>query len=202
MLSENQVRGRSVMRNAFWLSGGFVALLGAVGCDEPVVKGEGRAGGAKQVAEASRPEPVQVDLRPASGSTVKGHATLTEQANGVSVFVEFASAPPGKHGLHVHERGDCSDPRAESAGEHFSPERTKHGLPTDPEHHLGDLGNVTIDEEGGGYAQRAIPTATLRKHVPRSLIGRSLVLSEPEDRGSGHPAEVSGRRIACGVISR
>src|SRR5215472_8656823 len=57
-----------------------------------------------------------------SGSTVTGTATFTELATGgVKVHVHIEHAPPGTHGLHIHEKGDCSDPKGMSAGGHFNP---------------------------------------------------------------------------------
>merc|ERR1712126_535025 len=42
----------------------------------------------------------------------------------------------GKHGFHIHENGDCSDP-----GAHFNPEMKKHGTLYDSarDYHTGDL---------------------------------------------------------------
>jgi Cu/Zn superoxide dismutase len=37
----------------------------------------------------------------------------------VEVRSEVTGLPPGKHGYHVHMFGDCSDPKANSAGDHL-----------------------------------------------------------------------------------
>src|SRR4051794_38265397 len=60
-------------------------------------------------------------LSPASGSSVGGTITFTISGDGVKVTGDITGLTPGKHGFHVHEFGDCSDPKAASAGGHFNP---------------------------------------------------------------------------------
>src|SRR5260221_11986081 len=57
-----------------------------------------------------------------SDSTVSGTATFTElSTGGVKVHVHIEKAPPGTHGLHIHEKGDSPDPKGASAGGHVNP---------------------------------------------------------------------------------
>src|SRR5437868_4295002 len=60
-------------------------------------------------------------LEPKSGSKVTGTARVTPSASGVDVLVTVQDAAPGEHGVHIHEKGDCSDPAANSAGSLQSP---------------------------------------------------------------------------------
>jgi hypothetical protein len=55
--------------------------------------------------------------------------------------------PNTSHGMHIHEKGDCSARDAASAGEHFNPTSSQHGSPSAAPHHGGDLGNVTADSK-------------------------------------------------------
>src|SRR6267143_7129418 len=55
-------------------------------------------------------------LEPKSGSKVTGTARVTPSASGVVVLVTVQDASPGEHGVHIHEKGDCSDPAAMNAG--------------------------------------------------------------------------------------
>ena len=174
--------------------GGPVATPGG-GAGAPIATAAGAgvagAGGARRALAA---------LRPASGSKAEGKATFADRGGGVLVVVDIANAPPGKHGIHVHERGDCSDPKAMSAGAHFAPEGHAHGLPGSPERHLGDLGNVDIGKDGTGRLEITVPRANLRPGDSLSFVDRALVLHALPDTGKG-PSGESGDRIACGRIA-
>ena len=49
-----------------------------------------------------------------------GQATFTEGPDGVLIRLEFSAGAltPGWHGLHLHQRGDCSDVAAGFPDEH------------------------------------------------------------------------------------
>src|SRR5689334_9514566 len=68
-------------------------------------------------------------LHPTKGSTVSGTVVFTKVEHGVQVHAHISGLTPGKHGFHVHEFGDCSDPAAKSAGGHFNPHKHEHGGP-------------------------------------------------------------------------
>ena len=73
------------------------------------------AGASLRASDA--PAQARAAIEPRSGSTVMGTATFTElPSGGGKVVVKIEKAPPGTHGLHIHEKGDCSDPEAKSAG--------------------------------------------------------------------------------------
>ena len=137
-----------------------------------------------------------------AGSAVSGQATFTESDQGLKIEVEISGAPPGKHGFHIHEKGDCSE-QGEAAGGHFNPDSVPHG---DLEKqglthvHAGDLGNVEIDASGAGRLEKTIPGLSLREGK-YSVRGRSLILHEKED-DFGQPTGNAGSRIACGVIPK
>ena len=71
------------------------------------------------------------NLNGSTGGTHTDHALLGNEPNlilldevlgylisagGVKVHVHIEKAAPGTHGLHIHEMGDCSDPKGASAG--------------------------------------------------------------------------------------
>src|SRR4029077_17674928 len=60
-------------------------------------------------------------LEPASGSKVKGQATFSQDGSRVRATGEITGLTPGRHGFHLHDKGDCSAADAESAGGHFNP---------------------------------------------------------------------------------
>src|SRR6187402_3233353 len=79
-------------------------------------------------ASTSRPVAV-ANLSPTSGSSASGTVTLTGQADGsVSVAVDLKGVPPGAHGFHIHDKGDCGD-NGNAAGGHFNPGSSAHGAP-------------------------------------------------------------------------
>jgi Cu-Zn family superoxide dismutase len=104
---------------------------------------------------------------------------------------------PGKHGIHVHEKGDCSAPDAASAGAHFNPTNQHHGGPMTAEHHAGDFGNIEADASGKAHVDWK---GKMSLSGADSIIGRSLVVHEKEDDLKTDPSGNSGARQACGVI--
>jgi Cu-Zn family superoxide dismutase len=139
-------------------------------------------------------------LEPRSGSKVTGTAALSALPDGsVEITIAVANAAPGKHGVHLHETGDCSAPDAASAGGHFNPGGTTHGAPDHPPHHAGDLGNIDVGADGTGTLTMHLAEATLGAG-PNSVLGRAVVVHEKVDDLTSQPAGASGPRVACGVI--
>ena len=138
-------------------------------------------------------------LESRSGSNVTGEARLLDTGDGVQVTVTVAGATPGKHGVHVHQVGDCSAPDAKSTGDHFNPETHQHGAPGVPEHHVGDFGNIEVGDDGNGTLTLVVPGATLTPG-PMSLTDRAVVVHASEDDFTTQPSGNSGDRVACGVI--
>jgi len=135
-------------------------------------------------------------LEPRSGSNTSGTARITPTASGVVVLIEVQNAAPGEHGVHVHEKGDCSDPAAMSAGGHFNPKSAAHhGGPSTPVRHGGDLGNMQVDSNGRGLLVVAVGDLTID-----NVVGRSIVVHQAVDDLKTDPAGNSGARVACGTI--
>lgn len=150
------------------------------------------AGGATRAAAA---------LAPKSGTNTGGRVTFEQQAGGVMVVVAVTGLPPGsQHGFHVHEKGDCSAPDAMSAGGHFNPTAKPHGQMSMPDHHAGDMNNLTADSAGNARAQFVMPDVTVGAG-PNSVVGRAVVVHKDPDDYRTQPTGNSGGRIACGVIA-
>jgi Cu-Zn family superoxide dismutase len=142
---------------------------------------------------------VEVTIQPKSNSSISGKATLVEVPDGVKVSLALANVPPGEHGAHVHEKGDCSAADGSSAGGHFNPAGNPHALPSNNPRHLGDLGNITVDANGKGTLEIVAPGANLKPNDPNSFLGRSIIIHEKKDDG-GQPTGNAGGRIGCGEI--
>jgi len=144
-------------------------------------------------------------IQSVEGAKVTGEARFTEEAHGVKIVVDVQGAPAGEKGIHIHEKGDCSDIPGESMGSHFAPEHKNHGLPSPlkADLHLGDLGNIEIKDDGTGKKEITVDKANLRDGDSMSFLGKSLVIHQDEDKGaSEQPSGGSGTPIACGVIKK
>lgn len=79
-----------------------------------------------------------------------------------------------------------------------------HGSPTDAVRHVGDLGNLRVDE--AGVAAYEFQDMLISLGGPRNILGRGVVIHEKADDfgRSDHPDSRktgnAGGRIACGVI--
>lgn len=130
---------------------------------------------------------------------IAGEAELDEVEGGVRIVVEVKNALAGQKGIHIHQTDNCSDIANKSMGEHFAPTTPKHGLPGAPPHHLGDLGNITIDKDGNGKLDITVAGANLKPNDPLSFIGKSIVIHESSDKGTGASGD-AGKPIACAPI--
>jgi len=137
-------------------------------------------------------------LHPTKGSKVHGTVVFTKVDKGVQVHAHISGLTPGKHGFHVHEFGDCSDPAAKSAGGHFNPKKLEHGGPHADKRHVGDLGNVEADSEGNVDYEVVDEQITFSGET--SIIGRGLIVHEKADDLKTQPTGDAGGRVACGVI--
>lgn len=140
-------------------------------------------------------------LLPTQGSEVRGKVKFTRKGSFVEVVGRITGLTPGAHGLHVHEKGNCTAPDASSAGPHFNPGSSAHGGPHDAAHHGGDLGNIVADAEGVAEFSTQVAGITLGADAA-SIIGRSLVVHADADDLQSQPSGNSGRRLACGLISK
>ena len=148
-------------------------------------------------AHAQDPTKAVANLQPSSGSQVKGTVTFTKMGDDVQVVADVENLKPGKHGFHIHEKGDCSAPDASSAGAHFNPTHQHHGGPDSVARHAGDFGNITADASGKGHLDWK---GKLKFSGAESIIGKSVIVHEKEDDLKTDPSGNSGTRIACAVI--
>ena len=136
----------------------------------------------------------------------KGTAELWQDLDKiVHVGVQVTGMPPGSHGIHFHQTGQCegsgTTPFA-TAGGHFNPLGRAHGLdnPTGP--HAGDAPNFTVNADGTGRASFTIDRVSLTEGST-SLFdndGSAIVIHAGADDQTSQPAGNSGARIACGVV--
>lgn len=146
-----------------------------------------------------------------------GQATFRDGPNGVLIQLEFAQGalPAGWHGLHLHQRGDCSDFAAgfQAPGSHVGMDhRIQHGLlnPRGPE--AGDLPNIFAPRAGVFAAEVFAPLVTLGPGIPGvanrrerlSLLdadGSALLIHTGPDDQVNQPIGNAGARMACAAIT-
>ncbi len=142
---------------------------------------------------------------------IAAYAEIREGADGVTITVTNSSdsgLEPGTHGIHIHEVGSCDASGTTpygSAGGHFNPTDASHGAPDDEESHAGDLGNLTVADDGTIDFQITTDKVTLDPAADNSLAGptgSALVIHAGEDDMATDPSGDSGGREACGIIFR
>ncbi len=134
-----------------------------------------------------------------SKSKVTGTVTFKEVEGGLEVTATLENLKPGDHAFHVHEKGDCSAPDAESAGGHFNPAGHKHGAPDADDRHAGDFGNLTAGKDGKATKTLTMTGITLGDDA-NSVVGKGFIIHDKKDDFKTQPAGNAGARIACGVI--
>ena len=131
-----------------------------------------------------------------------GTIELLEIPAGVLLTAKFKGLPAGTHAIHIHAVGKC-EPPFKSAGGHFNPEKTKHGLMAEEGLHSGDMPNIHVAENGTSTVEIWNPMVNLFPEEEGSLRdsdGSAIVIHQRPDDYKTDPAGAAGARIACGVI--
>jgi superoxide dismutase, Cu-Zn family len=154
-------------------------------------------------AQAPAAAQARADLKDAAGKSV-GRATLREVKGGVLISVAVNDLAPGLHAIHVHETGKCEGPKFASAGGHFNPAKTKHGLKSPEGFHAGDMPDLYATKEGMARYQTLNDRITLGPGETSvfDADGSSVVIHANADDHMTDPAGNAGDRIACGVITK
>ncbi|MEM9027302.1 MAG: superoxide dismutase family protein [Pseudomonadota bacterium] len=112
----------------------------------------------------------------------------------LAVRVDLKSLPPGPHALHVHSNPDCGPGekdgkmvRGLAAGDHLFAYGTGAVSGQKFASHLGDLPDITVDDDGTSKSQVIAPRVRLK-----DVRGRSIVIHATADDSS--------YRQACAVI--
>jgi len=166
--------------------------------DTAVRPGQETVGAREQIPLAKDRE-AEAEIKAAKGQKLSGDAELKEMAGGLHITIAVKDAPAGMKAVHIYDRGDCSNIEAASTGKHFAPKGERHGVPGSSEHHPGDLGNITIADNGEGRLEIMVKGANLKEKDPMSVLGKTIVISSAKDTGAEGSA---GKPIACGVIEK
>ena len=160
---------------------------------------------AGQAIAIDAPANQRIELKNSTGAVV-GAATLSSAPKGVLVRVEVKGLPPGWHGLHFHEKADCSKPDFTSAGGHVHGGPTMvHGLLNPDANEAGDLPNLHVAADGAGATEVFSTFVSLGGVDGRQDLndkdGSAIVIHANADDHQTQPIGGAGARIACGVIA-
>lgn len=157
------------------------------------------------IASAQAPSPQKTAVLKNGAGTTIGQVTLTDAPRGVLLRVEASGLAPGWHGIHFHEKGDCSDPAFKMAGGHvhqMSP--TVHGLLNPQANDLGDLPNLYAGPDGKANAEFYSTFVALHDGTARANLldadGSAVVIHAHADDLTTQPIGGAGDRVACGVV--
>ena len=134
-----------------------------------------------------------------------GTVTFTDTAGGLLIVPKLSGLPPGEHGFHIHEIGNCGPGMNEgktaagfAAAGHYDPAHTKKHLgPFSTAGHRGDLPVLVADAQGN--AARPVTAPHLKV---AEIRGRSIMVHAGGDNYSDVPKPLGGggARIACGTV--
>ena len=142
-------------------------------------------------------------LRDTNGQDV-GTVSLLQTPAGVLLKLSLKGMHPGEHAFHIHAVGKCEPPSFESAGPHFNPGNTHHGIMAGPGH-AGDMPNLHIPTTGSLEVELVNTAIAIDTAKPNSVFhpgGSAVVIHGGKDDYVTDPAGNAGNRIACGVISQ
>jgi Cu-Zn family superoxide dismutase len=148
------------------------------------------------------PEPPRAtaQLQPTKGSKTFGEATFEHVGSRVKVTIFVQGLRPDReHGLHIHEKGDCSSGDGMSTGGHFNPQSKPHSRHTDSNRHAGDLPSLRAGKDGRAKVDVELDIITIGSGAT-DIIGRGLIVHADPDDYKTQPTGNAGARIACGVI--
>jgi len=134
-----------------------------------------------------------------------GTITVTDAPRGVLLRVELKGLPPGWHGMHFHEKGDCGDPKFMNSGAHVhAATPVVHGLLKDDATDSGDLPNLYVSADGTATAEFYSTLVSMKGEGGRPALldadGSALVIHTNPDDYVTQPIGGAGARIACAVI--
>jgi Cu-Zn family superoxide dismutase len=136
-----------------------------------------------------------------TNTAVTGALTFTQTAAGAMVAGSIAGLEPGStHGVHLHEKADCSAADGMSAGGHWNPTGQLHGGPSSAASHLGDLGNVAADASGKATVSLTKAGAKVRDGSALDVVGRAVIVHAAADDLMTDPTGNAGARLACGAV--
>lgn len=149
------------------------------------------------VATAQSP-PTTAELKNGAGQVI-GKVTLVEAPKGVLLKVEAKSLAPGWHGLHFHEKADCSKSDFTSAGAHTHGGGDRvHGLLNPKANETGDLPNLYVAADGTGATE--VFSSLVTMSALKDADGSAVLIHAGADDHQSQPIGGAGARVACAEV--
>lgn len=160
--------------------------------------------GLSTLALAETPTSVSGTFQNADGTKL-GTATVMAAPKGVLLRIEAGALPNGWHGVHFHEKGDCSDAKFANAGGHVhSGAKAVHGLLNAAADDAGDLPNIFVGADGRVTVELYSTLVSLTGGEARSTLadadGFAIVIHAAPDDYATQPIGGAGARIACAAF--
>ena len=67
-------------------------------------------------------------------------------------------------------------------------------------HHLGDIGNLEVGEDGEGSLTLSTDKWTMGSGADNDILGKAVIVHAGADDFTTQPTGAAGGRIGCGVI--
>jgi Cu-Zn family superoxide dismutase len=176
------------------VAGCVLALATVVGCGSESGDDAESAPPAREVKKAI------AWINPLGDGEMAGSAIFIHEGSQITLQVSVEQAPPGEHAVHIHEFGDCSAPDGSSAGGHWNPTEEDHGKWGDAPHHLGDIGNLTVGEDGKAALTLTTDRWSMGSGETNDILEKSVIVHASADDFTTQPTGAAGGRIGCGVI--
>lgn len=135
---------------------------------------------------------------------IMGSLTVTEAPHGVLLRIQVKGLKPGWHGVHFHEKADCSDAKFKNAGGHIHSKTPVHGLLNPNANDSGDLPNIYANANGSATVELYSTLVSLNGGGDRPALldsdGSALVIHAQPDDYKSQPIGGAGDRVACAEI--
>lgn len=132
-----------------------------------------------------------------------GDGTITFAQRDGRVIMNITVSFPAKAGqsvaVHLHEHGDCGNAGNDAHG-HWNPTNSPHGKWGSGEYHLGDIGNISLNQAGRGSMQLITEKWSVGTGAANDIVGRAIIVHNGVDDYVTQPTGNAGSRIGCGVI--
>jgi len=161
--------------------------------------------GSVAIASAqTNPAARTAEIKNASGH-ILGKMIVTAAPHGVLLRIQVKGLTPGWHGVHFHEKADCSDAKFKNAGGHIhSKAPVIHGLLNEDANDSGDLPNIFANADGAATVELYSTLVSLNGGGDRPALldadGSALVIHAHPDDYKSQPIGGAGDRVACAVI--